>query len=415
MNSKSFDNSPILSYYFTTFQFLKSNKDLNKLYNCFSNSKNFIRKISKQNFVQSLENIQKTNSDEEIFFTNINDFEEKTNEQENNCQNDIFFESNETNKFVQDKFLFYEYENEKNNNNQNKEIINDVNVNKVYFNYNNNVNSNIYFYSNKDIIKDSKNEILGNTNKINQDMILINNSDNILSKNLYSNNDKKKTETINTFISNININSPSFTPLRSIKNNDSLALKFLRQEKKYHKDNESSTERTSSSTSNNEEKNENQFSDKNEENKDYLVEMFGRKGWICKLCHNFNYETRNKCNRCKVLKVPEIILGYKTKKNHHMNNFNEQNIFSNNDNARENYHSTRDPKFFNNKKNDWICTNCYNLNYAFRKVCNRCKAPKVYYLMDNIITKNTNINKNINMFTINNESLFCRPLFESNE
>ena len=28
------------------------------------------------------------------------------------------------------------------------------------------------------------------------------------------------------------------------------------------------------------------------------------------------------------------------------------------------------------KKKDWICQLCFNLNYAFRTECNRCKVPK---------------------------------------
>ena len=29
------------------------------------------------------------------------------------------------------------------------------------------------------------------------------------------------------------------------------------------------------------------------------------------------------------------------------------------------------------KKDDWICKYCFNLNFAFRKKCNRCKVPKI--------------------------------------
>ena len=30
-----------------------------------------------------------------------------------------------------------------------------------------------------------------------------------------------------------------------------------------------------------------------------------------------------------------------------------------------------------NNKNDWICPLCRNLNFAFRKVCNKCKTSKI--------------------------------------
>ena len=99
-----------------------------------------------------------------------------------------------------------------------------------------------------------------------------------------------------------------------------------------------------------------EISEQNLEKVEYLVEMFGRKGWICKLCNNFNYETRNKCNRCGITKKPKKIVDLKTKT--------EQKIFN-------------DIKERNNKKGDWICINCRNLNYSFRTFCNRCKIPKI--------------------------------------
>ena len=80
--------------------------------------------------------------------------------------------------------------------------------------------------------------------------------------------------------------------------------------------------------------------------------MFGRKGWICKLCNNFNYETRIKCNRCGIMKKPKNIVDV----SHRMNQ--------------------------NNKKRDWTCINCRNLNYSFRTVCNRCKIPKINFFAD---------------------------------
>jgi len=96
--------------------------------------------------------------------------------------------------------------------------------------------------------------------------------------------------------------------------------------------------------------------EQNLEKSEYLVEMFGRKGWICILCNNFNYETRTKCNRCGEVKKPKKIVDLRTK---------------------------YEPKEYkeikerSNKKGDWVCMNCKNLNYSFRTACNRCKIPKV--------------------------------------
>ena len=83
---------------------------------------------------------------------------------------------------------------------------------------------------------------------------------------------------------------------------------------------------------------------------DYTLEMFGRRGWICKECNNFNYEIRKKCNKCHINK--------KMKKLCKTNNcFFEEN------------------KELQNG-NNWLCNNCGNLNYSFRLICNRCKIKR---------------------------------------
>ena len=33
-------------------------------------------------------------------------------------------------------------------------------------------------------------------------------------------------------------------------------------------------------------------------------------------------------------------------------------------------------KSIKERKGDWLCRLCSNLNFAFRKECNRCKVPK---------------------------------------
>jgi len=79
----------------------------------------------------------------------------------------------------------------------------------------------------------------------------------------------------------------------------------------------------------------------------YIIEMYGKKGWICKLCNNFNYLTRVKCNRCGEIKNPKKII-------------------------KSNYSKIEE----HNREGDWICIYCSNLNYSFRKVCNKCKNKK---------------------------------------
>ena len=120
--------------------------------------------------------------------------------------------------------------------------------------------------------------------------------------------------------------------------------------------------------------------DTNLDEKEYIVEMFGRKGWICVICNNFNYNIRVKCNRCGEDKKPKKIIDIKLNK--------EKN------------------KEKNPKKGDWICSNCKNLNYSFRNVCNRCKYPKIYLLIKQPLTF-----QNINIFNNNCSSYYLFPNF----
>ena len=83
---------------------------------------------------------------------------------------------------------------------------------------------------------------------------------------------------------------------------------------------------------------------------DYTLEMFGRRGWICQSCNNFNYETRKRCNRCRIIKVTKKVT-------------NEQGLFS------EGKNST-------SHKFNWVCKYCLNFNYSFRTFCNRCQMKK---------------------------------------
>ena len=82
----------------------------------------------------------------------------------------------------------------------------------------------------------------------------------------------------------------------------------------------------------------------------FKLEMFGKIGWICQFCNNFNYETRKKCNRCRNKKQAK--------------NLKKINNLLSEDN-------------YEDKKNtNWHCKYCGNLNYSFREICNRCKIQK---------------------------------------
>ena len=55
--------------------------------------------------------------------------------------------------------------------------------------------------------------------------------------------------------------------------------------------------------------------------------------------------------------------------------FNYNSNFRFGDSYKKNYYKKIN-KIIKDKKKDWVCQLCFNLNYAFRTECNRCKVPK---------------------------------------
>lgn len=92
------------------------------------------------------------------------------------------------------------------------------------------------------------------------------------------------------------------------------------------------------------------------EEEEYIFEKFGKRGWQCEKCNNFNFESRTKCNRCKINKMPKSLARIRE------------------DEIRENGERKKKPLI--EREGDWLCTKCRNLNFAFRQSCNRCKLPK---------------------------------------
>ena len=89
---------------------------------------------------------------------------------------------------------------------------------------------------------------------------------------------------------------------------------------------------------------------------EYLIQMFGKKGWICEECNNFNYENRSKCNRCGIIKKAK-----KIKFNKYQNENSEL------------------EEIYKCHKDDWYCEKCNNLNFSFRNFCNKCKMKRKDY------------------------------------
>ena len=91
------------------------------------------------------------------------------------------------------------------------------------------------------------------------------------------------------------------------------------------------------------------------------------------------------------------ILNFDNNYQHAQNNFNPM-LFSYNDesqsndvnnNLTENSKKAGEKKPFDRRKGDWVCSECHNLNFAFRLECNRCKLPKP----KSINTEDNNVNK----------------------
>ena len=119
------------------------------------------------------------------------------------------------------------------------------------------------------------------------------------------------------------------------------------------------------------------------EKEEYVFEKFGKLGWECEKCNNFNFESRTICNRCEAPKQPKSLEQIKIE--------NEQKS------------GDKKKKPLIERKGDWQCPLCHNLNFAFRVSCNRCKLPKDMYLNFAMKQKNIeNINNNMNNLNFKN-------------
>ena len=67
---------------------------------------------------------------------------------------------------------------------------------------------------------------------------------------------------------------------------------------------------------NNNPNNENSPPPGKDDNEDeYIFEKFGKRGWQCEKCNNFNFESRTKCNRCGIPKMPKSLLKLRRRMN----------------------------------------------------------------------------------------------------
>ena len=317
----------IMSYYYTTQKyFLNSEEDL-KIFSFKKESRNFIKK------------------------TKLNDFYRKENKNNYNYNGDYINNLDKLNNCIyENKINFFDNKN-----------YNDIRLTNNYF-----FGNNLYLCNNT--ASKSQNIIYNNKG------IFINNNDEKNSPNNFCDLSKLNVNNNNNLYKNIinPINCPPFIPSNYPKKEKD---EFFRKKSEDSLSKDKESDSTSAISEKREEEIQNESVKKihkkrnNEKNEagEYLVEMFGRRGWICKLCNNFNYETRIKCNRCGILKKPKKIMDIRKKS--------------------EEEH---------NKEGDWRCMHCKNLNYSFRTLCNRCKIPKMIPFINN----NNNFNQFVNQVNL---------------
>ena len=105
------------------------------------------------------------------------------------------------------------------------------------------------------------------------------------------------------------------------------------------------------------------------------------------LIYIYIHIVRVKCNKCQLPMTPKLI-----------NKNKRDMIHTNNDDKRK--------KPLIERKGDWLCPKCSNLNFAFRLICNRCQSPKFEADSQNQTQTNplsNNINSNPLMMSPQNQ------------
>lgn len=97
---------------------------------------------------------------------------------------------------------------------------------------------------------------------------------------------------------------------------------------------------------------------------------------------------RKNCNRCGIPKQPKLLSKIK-EKNH--NNF--PNPFKTTQGLKlQMSMEEKKRKPFTERKGDWRCSQCHNLNFAFRLICNMCQLPQYQSAGMNMAKPNNNMN-----------------------
>ena len=304
--------------------------------------------------INKIENISPSTSPIEknnILSSKVSDIETATNKSDDSSIDDIQLIQYEDNKYTQPS---------------NNQINNDNIVNtNVYINYSSN---------NTPIINNQNNYNIENINinNYNNNQYNFFDSNNNIYPNLVSQNLINFNNEQNLFLPNFQlINNNTFNSINNYNQRQNINNWMINNQIIQMNNNITNNINNNMNINNNTNHNKNNVKHKKKKTKkklkpydDYTLEMFGRRGWICEECNNFNYESRNKCNRCGIPKKPKKIIRNKIK----------------NDNA-EIIENIIKPEH----KVDWCCFNCKNKNFSFRLTCNRCQMKKI---------ESENLNKN---------------------
>ena len=300
-----------------------------------------------ENISPSTSPIEKNNT----LSSKVSDIETVTNKSDDSSIDDIQLIQYEDNKYTQPS---------------NNQINNDNIVNtNVYINYSSN---------NTPIINNQNNYNIENINinNYNNNQYNFFDSNNNIYPNLVSQNLINFNNEQNLFLPNFQlINNNTFNSINNYNQRQNINNWMINNQIIQMNNNITNNINNNMNINNNINNNKNNVKHKKKKTKkklkpydDYTLEMFGRRGWICEECNNFNYESRNKCNRCGIPKKPKKIIRNKIK----------------NDNA-EIIENIIKPEH----KVDWCCFNCKNKNFSFRLTCNRCQMKKI---------ESENLNKN---------------------
>ena len=304
--------------------------------------------------INKIENISPSTSPIEknnILSSKVSDIETVTNKSDDSSIDDIQLIQYEDNKYTQPS----------NNQINNDNVVN----NNLYINYSSN---------NTPIINNQNNYNIENINinNYNNNQYNFFDSNNNIYPNLVSQNLINFNNEQNLFLPNFQlINNNTFNSINNYNQRQNINNWMINKQIIQMNNNITNNINNNMNINNNINNNKNNVKHKKKKTKkklkpydDYTLEMFGRRGWICEECNNFNYESRNKCNRCGIPKKPKKIIRNKIK----------------NDNA-EIIENIIKPEH----KVDWCCFNCKNKNFSFRLTCNRCQMKKI---------ESENLNKN---------------------